>query len=277
MQAISKGNNHGRRAMTVLGLALLALVASGRLVAQSPSDANQAGFELSDDWVLEVDGVGDSGAKIYSSSQSRAILVMRSDGGAPVLIWPRSRVVETLNLMGVANRGEGFVEILKNPVLATHGPFEVVGTTVVLRIDGSELHLKPKPALVGLYDAAGMLDNSKVYARRADAYQPVAETLAKLKSVPGNVRVRVFFGSWCPACSQMVPRILNVAGNLNETNLNFEFYGLPKGFQGEPEATRYNISSVPTGVVFVDEKEVGRLAGNDWRSPESALWKLLGS
>lgn len=266
-----------RKLLFVPALLLAFLMPAGSSEAQSPPGASQPGFELTDDWVLDVDGTESSNARIYSSSQSRSILVVRSDGGAPVLVWPRTRVVETLNLMSVANRGEGFVEVLKNPVLATHPPFEVLGTTVVLQVDGSELRLKPKPPLVGLYDADGMVENSKVYARRADAYEPVPATVGKLKTLGQAVRVRVFFGTWCPACGQMVPRILKVSDALEGAGLKFEFYGLPRGFKGDPEADRYQVSSVPTGVVFVNEKEVGRITGNDWRSPESALWKLLGS
>ena len=29
--------------------------------------------------------------------------------------------------------------------------------------------------------------------------------------------------------------------------------------------------------ILVDDLEVGRIQGNDWRSPESALWDLLDS
>lgn len=260
-----------------LVLAAWPLFTSGPATARSPIDEVQRGFELVDDYVAMKDG-SDLEARIYSSSASRAILIVPEDIMAPaVILWPRTREVESLKSMKVQTLTGGFAEVKKDAVAALHPAFQVVGTNVVFDVGGVEMRLKPKPPLVGLYDAPQMLDSSAVYKRRAEDYTPSAEMLEKLGRVSSNVRVRVFFGTWCPACGQMVPRILTVAENLGKSNLNFEFYGLPKGFAGEPEAERHDIHSVPTGVIFVNEQEVGRIQGNDWRSPESALWNLLGS
>lgn len=255
------------------------LLAAGSVSARSPVGEVQRGFELVDDYLAMKDGA-DLDARIYSSSTTKAILIVPNDmATAAVILWPRSRVVESLKSMKVQKNAGGFVEVKKEAVAATHAPFEVVGTDVLFKVGSTNMLLKPKPPLVGLFDAPGMIDSSAVYARRATEYKPLEETVQKLGAVTDDVRVRVFFGSWCPACGQMVPRILNVAEKLDESNLEFEFYGLPRGqgFNGDLEAKKYKIESVPTGVILVNGKEVGRLQGNDWRSPEASLWKLLGS
>lgn len=277
MKRRHKISSFARSGLAAVALALVAGLAAAPLLGQSPPGDKQTGFQLVDDYVLAVDGEEQPQAEIFSSSSSRAILVTWSDLAPPVLLWPRSRVVETLRPLSVAKRGDEYREILLDPVLAIQPAFEVVGTNVVFQSEGVELRLMPKPPLVGLRDADAMLGSSRVYARRAEAYAPAAEALDSLSTLSQSVRVRVFFGTWCPACGQMVPRILSVARKLAGTGLEFEFYGLPRGFRGNPEATRYNIESVPTGVIFVDGVEVGRLSGNDWRQPESALWELLGS
>ncbi len=257
---------------------LLAVTAAAPVAAQSPRAEIQRGFELIDDFVVAVNGEDSPDAKVYRSGQTSAILIMPATVmSPPILVWPRERVVESLNFMKVQQLAGGFLEVKTDPVLATHAPFEVVGTNVVFQIDGNEMRLKPKPPLIGLYDTAGMLERSEVYSRRAEAYSPAQDVLDRLSQVEASVRVRVFFGTWCPACGQMVPRILNVAERLNGSSLSFEYYGLPRGFQGDTEAAKYDIESVPTGVIFVNDREVGRLQGNDWRQPEAALWNLIGS
>lgn len=267
-----------RLAVVALVFVLSALSLAVPATAQSPRGEIQRGFELVDDYIFVIDGNDSPEARIYRSAQTSAILVLPEGvTETPVMIWPRQRVVESLNFMKVQKLEGGFVEVRTDPVVATHPPFEVVGTNVVFNVGDKELRLKPKPPLVGLYDAQAMLEKSAVYARRAEAYDPAQEVLDKLGQVNSEVRVRVFFGTWCPACGQMVPRILNVAQRLGESGLAFEFYGLPRGFQGDTEAKKYKIESVPTGVIFVNGKEVGRIQGNDWRAPESALSKLLGS
>lgn len=262
-------------AVLVLGAVLLAAPVS----AQSPPNAIQRGFELIDDYLLAVDGEESAGARIYRSTQTAAILILRASAtDAPILIWPRAQQVESLNFMKVQKAPGGFAEIKTDPVVGRHGGFQVVGTNVIFNVDGVEMRLMPKPALIGSHDAAAMLASSKVYENRAEAYSPNQAVLDRLAQAAPGVSVKIFFGSWCPACGRAVPLVLNVAERLSESAIDFEFYGLPRGqgFNGDAEAARFNVKQVPTGVVLVDDKEIGRLEGVDWREPETALANLLG-
>ena len=54
-------------------------------------------------------------------------------------------------------------------------------------------------------------------------------------------------------------------------NVSFEYYGLPRPFDDEPVALKANIRAVPTGVVYRDGKEIGRIEGGEWKIPELAL------
>lgn len=274
----SRSSRSDSRAGLALALLATVLVASLPASAGSPVDQVQRGFEQIDDYIVMKDGEKLE-AKIYSSSETRAILLVPSDLSTPsVILWPRSREVESLKSMKVQSRPGGYVEIKKDAVDARHAPFEVVGTNVVFDIDGAEMRLKPKPPILGFNDTPSMLEKSPVYATRAQSYAPDEAALDRLAEVGRQVRVRVYFGTWCPACGQMVPRILSVADKLDAPNVAFEFYGLPRqGFSDDPQAKAWNIKSVPTGVVFVDDLEVGRIEGNDWRSPESAILARIGA
>ena len=283
---------------SVLGGALvLALLACGTespaaetAAARTDSAAAQAdpespkpggkhtGFALVDDYVLEVEGRPSRGAALYSSSQTRALLIISQDLPAPVLLWPGSRRVETLQMLKVSRMPGGFAEVLPDPVIAVHEPFRVEPPDVRFSVEGVDAVLAPKPPLVGLRSFEEMIEHSSAYAERAQSYTPSSEALDSLRGSERTVRVRVFFGSWCPACGQMLPRLMRVTQELGEASpIEVEYYGLPRGFAGEPEAEKYGITSVPSAVVFEGGAEIGRINGNEWRSPEQTLSKLIGS
>lgn len=263
-----------------LSTALLA-AAIAALCAPAAGFAQEGikGFERIGSFVLEVAGEPVPGARIFQAKEPPALLVDSSKLPAPVLIRVRERTVQTVQLLKLAEQANGTLDLLPGAAGAAQPPFEVEGVTegikVLFSVDGVSAVLKPKPYLLGLHETADMKSYSPEYERKANAYQPSEPILEKLRAEGREVRVRVFFGTWCPACGEMVPRIMRVAEALQGSNLAVEYYGLPRGFDGEPEATRYDIHSVPTGVVFVDGEEVGRIQGNGWRLPELALTNLL--
>ncbi|NJL30113.1 MAG: thioredoxin family protein [Thermoanaerobaculia bacterium] len=99
--------------------------------------------------------------------------------------------------------------------------------------------------------------------------------VAALRAEQRDVKVRVYFGSWCPFCKDHVPLLLRVVEELKGSKIRFEFYGLPRPFSGDAEATRDKVNGVPTGIVYVDGKEVGRLSTRGWQVPEVTLTELL--
>ena len=266
---------------TLASLAL-ALGLAGAAVAQTAAGGQTGfapgqkvtGFKPIEDYQLLVGGEVDQEARIYSNP-TPAILVVTAELGSPVVLWPRTRAVESINMMKLA-KGDGGLDIYPDPVIGSHPQFRVQQLEVHFSVDGNQAVLRPRPPVIGLHGAASLRRESAKYAERADYYEPDTELLDRLRQDGRDVRVRVFFGTWCPACGQMVPRVLKVAEALEGSRLSFEFYGLPKGFSGEAEAEAYDVDSVPTGVVFVDGREAGRIAGTQWRSPEAAIDEILG-
>jgi thiol-disulfide isomerase/thioredoxin len=262
-----------RSATTFLLLTLL--VAAPALYAQESQRMN--GFQQTGDYLLEVDGASSDGAKVYRSASAQAVLVVAPELAAPVLIRPRFRTVEKVNLLKLEEKADGSIDLLPNPIYAAEPGFQVVGSDVIFSVEGKSARLLPKPALIGFQDAASLTAHSPEYGQRAGYYQPTGPVVEALRQQGKDVRVQVFFGTWCPACGQMVPRIMKVAEQTEGSKIDFQFYGLARQFSGDPEAKKYGIKSVPTGGIFVDGKEVGRLSGNDWASPEKAISELIGS
>lgn len=256
------------RSRLSLLLFALTLVATGAVHAQT-------GFQQDTTWIIQIDG-SPTEAEVYRAQSPAAMLVMSDELPEPVMLMLGAGSVNGVQLMKVARQQDGSVNVLANPFSNSYGSYQVDGAGVTFAVDDRQVAILPKPPLVGLHPAADLVEHDSGYGQRSDAYTPTGTDLATLATAP-DVTVRVFFGSWCPACAQLVPRILAVEEALGESSpVAFEYYGLPRGFAGDPEAERYDVSQVPTVVLLRDGRRVGKLVGNELRQPESALAAALG-
>lgn len=259
-------------------LALVAVVSVAAAFAAAPgADAVLRGFERSYEYTLVIDGKPQPNAEIYQLTERvPAFLLISSALSSPVMLSPRSGSVETIQLMKVLKRPDGSVDVSADAVLAPQGSFEVKGEDVVFKVEGKRLALKPRPDLLGLKTSGDVIAYNPAYGQGAKAYQPSNAVLAQLKKKSQPIRVRVYFGSWCPHCRQHVPYAIKVEELLRGSKIQFEYVGLAKGL-ADAESKKNGIRSVPTAVVFVSGKEIGRITNTGWDAPESALAELLSS
>jgi thiol-disulfide isomerase/thioredoxin len=272
--------------MTRKNSAILAALAIAALAAPSvsrtqgvPADGVLRDFQPSGEYALIVDGVPVPKAEVYQNDNIPAILVLTSALPSPVLLTPRTGNVETVHIMKVAKQADGTVDLLADAVLAQVGRFEMSGENVKFAYQGKRVSLNPKPPLTGLRQGAELKAHNPEYARSASVYQPNGAAIAALKTEPKAVKVRVFFGSWCPHCRTHIPFLLRVEDELKGSQVTFEYIGLPRPPQAwqDPEVKRLKIGGVPTGIVYVGGKEVGRITGEGWNAPEVLLNKIVKS
>ncbi len=252
-------------------LALTAILAAIAL----PSSAQPAmeGFAPIDKYVFVLDGEEQPGAEIYQSQAAGSFLVITSGLESPVLVAARSAAVSTVNLMKVDQQPNGNVNLLAGSTLEPLGKFTIAGDGIRFTVGDRPAELRNKPWLLGAQDLEGMRAYSAGYRRGADEYECSEPLLRQLREDGRPVEVKVFFGSWCPHCEQVLPRVLKVAEELEGSGVRLSFYGLPRGrgFSIDAEVKRFDIETVPTGVVLIDGREVGRISGSGWKIPELAI------
>ena len=256
-----------------LALALLAVPS----LSQAQGNGALVGFQNHGDYVLSVDGKPVPGAEIYKSERVPAILVLTSALPTPVLLTPRAGTVEKVNVMKVAKQPDGTVNLLPSPTVGMIGNFQTQGENVSFTYDSRKALLTVKPPLIGLQKAAALKGYSPEYVRIAKTYTPNSLALADLRKEAQPVTVRVIFGSWCPHCRAHLPYLLRVEDELKGSKIKFEYFGLPRPPQAweHPEVKRLGVNGVPTGIVYVGGKEVGRIMGEGWSTPEVILNKIL--
>lgn len=264
-----------RRSGLVALVAVLALLSgSAALWAQG---AGIVGFTPIGDYVVAIDGSDRKAAEIFGAKEARSLLVLSSDLPSPVLIDLANGNVAGLHLMKVAKRGNGSVDLLPDPVAQGYGIYSINGDQIQFAVDGHEVVVKPKPVLIGNNAAAELVAYDPGYGVRRDTYEVSPAAIGKLRQQGDDVRVRIYFGTWCPFCSEMVPRVLKIADQLEGSKIRFEYYGLPRRINDDAEARAMNIHGVPTGIVYKGGREVGRISGNSWRVPEQAIVDILGT
>lgn len=260
--------------LAVLALTLLALPAMTR--AQAP-DGSIQGFAPNGEYGLVVNGKPVS-AEVYQNDSVPAFLIVSpSSLPSPVLMTPRAGTVQKVHVMKVARQKDGTVNLLAGAVLGTIGKFQMVGESVSFTYEGRKVSLNPKPPVVGLRNAADLKVKIPEYVRGARAYTPNAAALASLRKNARPATVHVVFGSWCPHCRQHVPMMLKIEESIQNPRVKFEYFGLPRPPQAwqDPEVKRLGIKGVPTGIVYVNGKEIGRIEGQAWNAPEVQLNKIL--
>ena len=252
------------------------LPACGLLAVAVAAQGPIADFERAD-YVLEVDGRTADAAQVWQSKIAGAFLILSDDLEVPVLLRLRDASVEGVNLMKVDRRADGHLTLLPEPVISDLGKFQVSedGAGVTFAVGGRQVDLREKPPLLGRHALDGMKEYSGAYVRAAAAYRPSGPILARLRAENRPVKVEVFFGTWCPYCQQVLPRIMRVDEELGGSNIEVGYYGLPRGFGSDPLVDRMEISGVPTGIVYVGDREVGRITGNGWKIPELTINSLL--
>jgi thiol-disulfide isomerase/thioredoxin len=262
------------RLAAVAATAALVAFAAGPVAAQSvPSDAVLRNFEISGDFILSIDGKEQPKAEIYFSETARAYILMTSEFPSPILISAATQSVDTIDLMKVAKQPTGTIDLLADAVMQPAGKYTVDGPNISFGYSGKKLRVSPRPYLLGKRTGAELLAHNPAYVRKANAYAPDAGIMKRLKAQKEPVRILTFFGSWCPHCSAHVPLLLKVEQGLAGSKFQFEYLGMPKGpaFGEVPEAKQYKIDGVPTSILFVGDKEIGRIPNSQWSNPEVAL------
>ncbi len=250
-------------------------VAAGRLDAQSAGPLT--GFAPTGDYVLALDGATDPGAKVYVLGHGTAYLVISDHLASPVLLEPRAGVARSLSVLKIARQADGTIDLLPNATIADLGRFTIDAEGVSFAVDGRQAQLRTKPPFLGDAGFDELLAYSADYQRDAAAYVCSEPILRDLRAQPQTVEVRVFFGSWCPYCQQVIPRILKVAQQLAGSRIALEFYGLPRDIASDAEARSFEVTGVPTGILLVGGREVGRIGGGDWKIPELAIKNALAA
>ena len=133
-------------------------------------------------------------------------------------------------------------------------------------------------------DLAGPTTREAILALRPSwqdpvaSYQPDPEALAKLQGLSREVRIEVFFGTWCSDSMAHVSALFKILDMADTPLLQPRYIAVPEDkakrqayFEG-----RTDISKLPTFIIILDGREAGRIVETPKKSVEADLVKILG-
>lgn len=259
--------------------ACLALLAAACLIvpAATALAGQSSGFEYfvpNGEYVIEVDGQLSPDGEVWVSPKPVALLIRDPQLRQAAILRPGKPEVESMALEYLSGQGAR-LQVLPDQQTAVVGKYAIQGDGVAFRFDDHDVLLKKRPPLLGYHSSADINDYDSKWGRRAQEYIPDSALIRQARSFPKQAKVTVYFGSWCPHCQAHVPAIMRVENALQGSNVEFVYYGLPRGFGEEPQAKKEGIELIPTAIVAVEGHEVGRIGDGDWSKPEAKLAQLL--
>ena len=114
------------------------------------------------------------------------------------------------------------------------------------------------------------------YGKGIDAYQPNANDQAEVKKNIGKYRMMVFMGTWCDDSQDLVPKLYRLLTNVQYATADVKVYGVDRAkTTGDGAEKTYNVTRVPTIILFSGGTEIGRITENVQKSIESDLADIM--
>jgi hypothetical protein len=131
--------------------------------------------------------------------------------------------------------------------------------------------------LVGPTSREAILEHVPAWQDPVASYQPKPEALDKLRGLGREVRVEVYFGSWCSDSMAQVSAFFKILDLADTPLLQPAYFGVPEAKDKRaPYTEGKDIVKLPTFIVFVDGREAGRIVETPQRSVEEDLVRILG-
>jgi thiol-disulfide isomerase/thioredoxin len=257
----------------VLGAASLAVPFPAASAADAP-----ARYQMSSHYQLRLNDKLEKEARFYQvlGGVPRLVIVVPGMPQA-VLVAAGEKTASALDPTRVTPSADDpdTVTVSPSPVAPQTSPVTIDGTKLRFALGPSKMIVEPHDALTGEVTPEQLLAYSPEYRRLSAAYKPGRGDLRLLETLPAETELDVFFGSWCPHCEQMIPRLLRVLQELKTGNLKVHLHGVPTKIDEDPLARQYKVVGVPTGILHRGSERLATLEGQNWERPESTLAALL--
>jgi thiol-disulfide isomerase/thioredoxin len=211
---------------------------------------------------VEIDGAPSPQARLFITSGRPSLLLVAPELKRPAVIQINGREVFQVEAASVADGPvPNQVALADSEIHGPADPYTRDGEAVIFFRDGHRIRVSPRPPIIGPATTEDLLNQLPAYRKGMSDYTPSGSDLFYLKGYKYDVKVEVFFGSWCPHCRVMVPMLLKSLAEAANPKIQLSFHGVPPPPFGSYVPARENkIDGVPTFIVSADGKEIGRFS-----------------
>ncbi len=132
--------------------------------------------------------------------------------------------------------------------------------------------------LVGNSDKSALM-NDKAFAwfrKGYDKYQPDTQSVKTISQQAGSLHIEVFGGTWCSDTHDLLPgfyKAMDAAG-VKDAQISLHLVDRNKKTK-DGSGDRYQITNVPTFIVFIGDKQVGKVVESTKTTIEGDIAAIL--
>jgi hypothetical protein len=141
---------------------------------------------------------------------------------------------------------------------------------------GASLILRGNTELLGDITREDILQSFPDWEEVMASYTPDEKALEGLQAISYPVEIEVVLGTWCPDSKRHVSEYFKVLDMVENPNFFSTYIGIPRNKESrEPYIQGKNIQKVPTFIVHVEGREIGRIIEIPKKSIEQDLLDIL--
>ena len=130
--------------------------------------------------------------------------------------------------------------------------------------------------LLGPLSKEEILENFPDWQMEVASYVPDQEVIEKLQSIPSEIKIEIFLGTWCPDTKRNVSAYFKIMDMVDNPLFMISYIGLPRDNDSrKPFIEGKNIIKVPTFIIIIDNQEKGRIIENPTKSVEEDLLNII--
>ncbi len=130
--------------------------------------------------------------------------------------------------------------------------------------------------LLGPLSKEEILENFPDWQVEVASYIPDQEVIEKLQSIPSEIKIEIFLGTWCPDTKRNVSAYFKIMDMVDNPLIMTSYIGIPREDDSrKPFIEGKNIIKVPTFIIIIDNQEKGRIIENPTKSVEEDLLDII--
>ncbi|NOR21772.1 MAG: hypothetical protein GQ476_03645 [Candidatus Aminicenantes bacterium] len=133
-----------------------------------------------------------------------------------------------------------------------------------------------KLELLGPLSKEEILENFPDWQVEVASYVPDQEVIEKLQSIPSEIKIEIFLGTWCPDTKRNVSAYFKIMDMVDNPLIMTSYIGIPREDDSrKPFIEGKNIIKVPTFIIIIDNQEKGRIIENPTKSVEEDVLDII--
>jgi hypothetical protein len=130
--------------------------------------------------------------------------------------------------------------------------------------------------LLGPLSKEEILENFPDWQMEVASYVPDQEVIEKLQSIPSEIKIEIFLGTWCPDTKRNVSAYFKIMDMVDNPLFMTSYIGIPRDNDSrKPFIEGKNIIKVPTFIILINDEEKGRIIENPVKSVEEDLLDII--